>query len=59
VEKNPFPLAMSLELTPDVALPFKTMIKVAEDSIIMAIVKADGKLYRVTREISVDIGGCA
>ena len=59
VEKNPNPLAMSVDLTPDVALPFKSMIKVAEDSNVIAIVRADGKLYKTSREIAVDIGGCA
>lgn len=59
VEKNPNPLAMSLDLTPDIALPFKSMIKVAEDSDVIAVVRADGKLYKTTREIAVDIGGCA
>lgn len=59
VDKNPNPLAMSLDLTPDVALPFKSMIKVAEDSEVIAVVRADGKLYKTTREIAVDIGGCA
>lgn len=58
VEKNPNPLAMSVDLTPDVALPFKSMIKVAEDTEIIAVVKADGKLYKTSRDISVDIGGC-
>lgn len=58
VEKNPNPLAMSIDLTPDVALPFKSMIKVAEDTEIIAVVKADGKLYKTSRDISVDIGGC-
>ncbi|WP_438971561.1 thiosulfate oxidation carrier protein SoxY [Methylophaga sp.] len=59
VEKNPNPLAMSLDLTPDVSLPFKSMIKVAEDSRVIAVIRADGKLYRTSREIEVDIGGCA
>ena len=59
VDKNPNPLAMSVELTPDVALPFKSMIKVAEDSEIIAVVRADGQLYRTSRDIAVDIGGCA
>lgn len=59
VEKNPNPLAMSLEMTPDVALPFKSMIKVAEDSEVIAVIRADGKLYRTSRKIEVDIGGCA
>lgn len=59
VEKNPNPLAMSLDLTPDVALPFKTMIKVAEDSEIIAVIRAEGQLYTTRRSIEVDIGGCA
>jgi len=59
VDKNPNPLAMSLEMTPDIALPFKSMIKVAEDSEVMAVIRADGKLYRTSRKIEVDIGGCA
>lgn len=59
VDKNPNPLAMSIDLTPDVTLPFKSMIKVAEDSEVIAVVRADGKLYRTSRDIAVDIGGCA
>ena len=59
VEKNPFPLVMSLELTPDVKLPFKSMIKIAEDSQVIAVIRADGKLYKTTRFVEVDIGGCA
>lgn len=59
VDKNPNPLAMSVEMSPDVALPFKSMIKVAEDSEVIAVVRADGKLYKTSREIAVDIGGCA
>lgn len=59
VDKNPNPLAMSIELTADVKLPFKSMIKVAEDSKIIAVIRADGKLYQTSRDISVDIGGCS
>lgn len=59
VEKNPFPLVMSLELTPEVKLPFKSMIKIGEDSDVMAVIRADGKLYKTTRFVEVDIGGCA
>lgn len=58
VEKNPFPLVMSLELTPDVKLPFKSMIKIREDSPVMAIIRAEGKLYKTSRFVEVDIGGC-
>ncbi len=58
VEKNPFPLAMSLDVTEAVKLPFKTMIKIREDSNVIAIVRADGKLYKTSRFVEVDIGGC-
>jgi len=58
VEKNPFPLVMSLDLTSAVKLPFKSMIKIREDSQVMAIIRADGKLYKTSRFVEVDIGGC-
>jgi sulfur-oxidizing protein SoxY len=35
------------------------MLKVAEDSEIIAMVRADGKLYRTSRYVEIDIGGCA
>jgi sulfur-oxidizing protein SoxY len=59
VDKNPFPLAASIDLTPAVFLPFKTMIKVAEDAKVIVIIRAGDTLYRTTRDIAVDIGGCA
>jgi len=58
VEKNPFPLAMSLELSPAVKLPIKSMIKIREDSAVIAIIRAEGKLYKTSRFVEVDIGGC-
>lgn len=59
VEKNPLPLVMSLEMTAACKLPFKSMIKIAEDSPVIAIIRADGKLYKTSRFVEVDIGGCA
>jgi sulfur-oxidizing protein SoxY len=58
VEKNPFPLAMSFDLTPVAILPFKSMIKIREDSEVIAIIRAEGKLYKTSRFVEVDIGGC-
>lgn len=58
VEKNPFPLALSFDLTPAVLLPFKSMIKIREDSEVIAIIRADGKLYKTSHFVEVDIGGC-
>jgi sulfur-oxidizing protein SoxY len=59
VAKNPFPLALSLEMTQAIKLPFKSMIKIAEDSEVIAVIRADGKLYKTSRFVEVDIGGCA
>jgi sulfur-oxidizing protein SoxY len=59
VEKNPSPLAMSFEPHGDVMLPFKTMLKVAEDSDMLAVIRAEGKLYVTRRFVEIDIGGCA
>ena len=59
IDKNPFPLALSIEPTEAVKLPFKSMIKIAEDSDVIAVIRADGKLYKTTRFVEVDIGGCA
>lgn len=59
VDKNPFPLALSIEPTEAVKLPFKSMIKIAEDSDVIAVIRAEGKLYKTKRFVEVDIGGCA
>lgn len=59
VEKNPYPLAMTVELNSAVKLPFKTMLKIAEDTNVIAVIRADGKLYKTTRFVEVDVGGCA
>tara|TARA_R110001606_G_scaffold361754_6_gene515082 strand:+ start:8462 stop:8950 length:489 start_codon:yes stop_codon:yes gene_type:complete len=59
VDKNPNPLAMSLDFTPAVKLPFKSMIKISEDSLVIAVISAGGKLYKTSRMVEVDIGGCA
>ncbi len=58
VEKNPLPLAMILDVTPAIKLPFKSMIRVSEDSLVLAVVRANSKLYKTTRFVEVDIGGC-
>jgi sulfur-oxidizing protein SoxY len=59
VEKNPLPLAMVIEPTAEVMLPFKSMIKMADDSQVIAVVRAGDKLYKTSRFVEVDIGGCA
>lgn len=59
VARNPQPLALLLEPTPAFRLPFKTLIKIAENSEVYAIVRADNKLYITERFVEIDIGGCA
>lgn len=59
VENNPYPLVMSLDLISAVKLPFKTRIKMAKDSSVIAIARADGVLYKTERFVSVAIGGDA
>lgn len=59
VENNPYPLVMSLDLISAVKLPFKTRIKIAKDSSVIAVARADGVLYKTERFVSVVIGGDA
>ncbi|HET7775396.1 MAG TPA: thiosulfate oxidation carrier protein SoxY [Azospira sp.] len=58
VEKNPFPLATSIEMAPGVLPYLKLPLKLAESTRIKAVVKAGGKTYVATREVGVTIGGC-
>ena len=58
VEKNPFPLAASIELAPGVLPYLKVPLKLAESTRVKAVVKAGGKTYVATREIGITIGGC-
>jgi sulfur-oxidizing protein SoxY len=58
-EKNPTPLAASLQFSGD-ALPFtRLQLKLSESMRVRVIVKtADGKTYVAFREIKVTLGGC-
>ncbi|MGI9302265.1 MAG: thiosulfate oxidation carrier protein SoxY [Gammaproteobacteria bacterium] len=58
VENNPNPLAASFDLTGGAGGMVSTRIKMAETSPVVAVVKADGKLYSAAREVKVTIGGC-
>ena len=60
VDNNPNPLVMSFELTENVMMPLKTRIKiVAGESQLIAVIRADGKLYETTRDVRVYAGGNA
>lgn len=58
VEKNPFPLTASFNFF-NGALPFVSLrIKMAETSLVRAVVFANGKHYTAAKEVKVTIGGC-
>ena len=58
-EKNPVPLLAQFNFTGGRAKGWiKTRIKMAETGKVIAVVKADGKLYQASREIKVTVGGC-
>lgn len=58
VEKNPVPLTSQFSMPagskPDVSIN----LKVRETSNVIALVKADGKFYKASREVRVVAGGC-
>lgn len=58
-DKNPMPLAASLEFQPNV-LPFaKFALKLRESTRLRVVAKtADGKSYVAFREVKVTLGGC-
>ncbi len=55
---NPSPLTSSYELSAAAEPYVSTRIKMGKTSDVIAVVKADGKLYSATKEVKVTIGGC-
>ena len=58
VANNPSPLAASFDISPDAMADVSTRIKMGKTSDVIAVVKADGKAYSVSKEVKVTIGGC-
>ncbi len=58
VEKNPMPLCAAFMIPAGTAADVQTRLKMGQSSNIMAIVKADGKLYSAVKETKVTLGGC-
>jgi sulfur-oxidizing protein SoxY len=58
VENNPNPLSASFTIPPGTAPSLQTRVKMGGSSNIVALVKADGKLYKTSRETKVTLGGC-
>jgi sulfur-oxidizing protein SoxY len=58
VEKNPQPLTATFTI-PEGTEPFvSTRVKMGQSTNVVAVVKADGKLYSTTKETKVTLGGC-
>jgi sulfur-oxidizing protein SoxY len=58
VSENPSPLVASFDLMPDSVAQVSTRIKMGKTSDVVAVVKANGKLYSATKNVKVTIGGC-
>jgi len=57
-EKNASPLTASFVLGAGTEAFVSTRIKMGKTSSVIAVVKADGKLYSTGKEVKVTIGGC-
>lgn len=57
-EANASPLTSTYQLTAACEPYVSTRIKMGKTSNVIAVVKADGKLYSSTKEVKVTIGGC-
>ena len=55
---NPGPLTSTYQLSSTCEPFVSTRIKMAKTGDVIAVVKADGKLYSATKEVKVTIGGC-
>jgi sulfur-oxidizing protein SoxY len=58
IEKNPAPLAVSVDLPEGTQAKFKTRCRMGETTNVTAVVQSGGKLYTATKEVKVTIGGC-
>lgn len=57
-EKNPFPLAATVDLANGSEPYTYVRIKMGETSNVRALVKAGGRFYTAAKEVKVTIGGC-
>lgn len=58
VEKNPTPLSCAFMIPAGTAADVQTRLKMGQSTNVIAVVKADGKLYSATKETKVTLGGC-
>jgi sulfur-oxidizing protein SoxY len=55
---NPYPLLARAHVTPAIAPRVSIRVKMGQSANLIALVEADGKLYRATRAVKVTAGGC-
>jgi sulfur-oxidizing protein SoxY len=58
VEKNPTPLSAGFIIPAGTVADVQTRLKMGQSTNVIAVVKADGKLYSATKETKVTLGGC-
>jgi sulfur-oxidizing protein SoxY len=58
VEKNPTPLVASFTVPAGTTPDIQTRVRMGQSTNVVAVVKADGKLYSATKETKVTLGGC-
>jgi len=58
VEKNPTPLSAAFFIPAGTAADVQTRLKMGQSTNVVAVVKADGKLFSATKETKVTLGGC-
>lgn len=57
-EKNPFPLAATVDIAGGGEGYVSVRIKMGQTSNVRALVKADGKYFTAVKEVKITIGGC-
>lgn len=58
VKDNPRPLTATFQIPAGTIPDVSTRIRLAQTSTVVAIIKAEGKLYSKSQEVKVTIGGC-
>ncbi len=58
VDRNPFPLTSSFDLTNGAEGYVSTKLKMGQTSNVVAVVRADGRFFTASKEVKVTIGGC-
>jgi sulfur-oxidizing protein SoxY len=58
VERNPLPLTVAFTIPEGTEAEIQTRLRMSESSNIVAVVRADGRLFSVVKETRVILGGC-